>query len=257
MNRIHCAYHKCLTLYFGRVMHTLYERILRTSGGYRHFNSRLDDFYAAFEHLSVASVNNHVLDRTRLGNHRITRFVRDPRDLVVSGYFYHRRGAEDWSRIVNPTPDDLREVNGTRPAAMSNEHSYQTYLESLSKEDGLIAEIEFRARHFESMLAWPEDDAQLRTFRYEDILGREVETFREILAFYEVTWAERWLGHRLARHYSASKQRGSTSHIRDPKPSQWKEHFTERVEEHFVTRWGELLERYRYETATPLVATVP
>jgi len=84
---IHCSYHKCLTVYYGRIMKAVFNRCLSWSSGYRHFNSHLEDFYQAFSKHRIASVNNRALDLERLGQFRISRFVRDPRDLVVSGYF--------------------------------------------------------------------------------------------------------------------------------------------------------------------------
>ena len=33
---------------------------------------------------------------------QISRFVCDPRDLLISEYFYHKRGAEPWLNIVDP-----------------------------------------------------------------------------------------------------------------------------------------------------------
>ena len=106
-NLIHCSYHKCLTVYFSRVMHSAFNRCLPWSGGYRHFNSHTADFYSQFEPFRVVSINNRALDLERLGKFRISRFLRDPRDLVVSGYFYHRRGAESWTRQAAPTDDVL------------------------------------------------------------------------------------------------------------------------------------------------------
>jgi hypothetical protein len=69
----------------------------------------LNDFYEDHNKYGIVSINNHALDLARLGNdYRISRFVRDPRDLVISGYFYHRRGAEPWSTIVDPKSEDWR-----------------------------------------------------------------------------------------------------------------------------------------------------
>ena len=103
---IHCSLHKCLTVYFKRVMHGLFNRCAPCRGRYRHFNSDLDAFYGDWGRWRLASVNNRALDLDRVAGARISRFVRDPRDLVVSGYFYHRRGAEPWTTQKAPTPSD-------------------------------------------------------------------------------------------------------------------------------------------------------
>ena len=227
------------------------RRILRvrpSSAGYRHFNSLIDDFYAEQGRYDVASVNNHALDLSRYDSYRITRFIRDPRDLVVSGYFYHRRAAEDWCNTVSPDEEAFAIVNGNVPAALrDSSHSYASLLQSLDVEEGLLAEIEFRKRHFESMREWPTDDPDIRLFRYEDILEREAEAMWEILTFLEFPWHAALLGGLLAKRHSATSRRQSAStHVRDPRAGQWREHFTPRVEREFDSLYADLVTRYGY-----------
>ena len=245
---IHCSYHKCLTVYYSKIMRVLYNRIMRFSRGYQHFNSRINDFYQEFDNRRVASVNNHALDLNKIGDDfLISRFIRDPRDLVVSGYFYHKRGAEGWCNIIGPTDEDWREVNGWVPEQMDKDHSLSTYLQSLSKEDGLIAEIDFRKNHFGSMMQWPVEDPRIKIFRYEDIVGNEQEIFADIFSFYGMFWLERKLGLMLVSKYSAKKITRTKKHIRNPTAGQWKEHFTPKVSNYFEQRYGKILERYGYE----------
>jgi hypothetical protein len=112
-----------LTVYYGRIMNAVFNRCLLWSPGYRHYNSHLEDFYEGFHSQRVASVNNRDLDFERLGPFRISRFVRDPCDLVVSGYFYHQRGAEPWVNMASPTAEDWYFANGRIPEAMSGTSS--------------------------------------------------------------------------------------------------------------------------------------
>jgi len=248
MKVVHCSYHKCLTVYYARVFSTLYNRIFRFSRGYRHFNSLIDDFYQESDSFKIASVNNHALDFKRLGNSfRVSRFIRDPRDLVVPGYFYHKRGAEKWCNIINPSENDWKVVNGCIPRDMGKENSFSSYLHSLSKEDGLIAEIDFREHHFNSMKEWPTADPRIKIFRYEDMLNNEKRIFEEIFTFYDVTWLEKRIGLILSNYYSAKRQSSKTQHIRNPKISQWREHFTPKVQDYFERKHGELLEPYGYD----------
>ena len=183
-----------------------------------------------------------------MGNEfRVSRFIRDPRDLIVSGYFYHKRGAEAWSNIVNPGEVDWKVVNGCIPQNMGKGNSFSSYLQSLSKEDGLIAEIDFRENHLNSMKEWPIADPRIKIYRYEDLIDNELDVFEEIFKFYEVTWLEKRIGLILADHFSAKRQAGKTHHIRNPKKSQWKEHFTPRVQDYFERQHGGLIERYGYD----------
>lgn len=230
-------------------MSRLFNRAWLPSKGYRHFNSHIDDFYLQLSSLSVASVNNHALNLNRLGpRYRVTRFIRDPRDLIVSGYHYHRRGAEDWCHIIDPNEHDFSIVNGAIPENLPPGTSMASFLQQVKQEEGLIAEIQFRARHFESMRQWPEADRRIKLYRYEEIIGREPQTFESIAAFYGLGWPRRKLAGRYARKYAASNVSGTTSHIRNASPNQWKSAFTPRVEAYFNERYSDIIERYGYDT---------
>lgn len=242
----HCSYHKCLTSYYLNVVDTLYNRWMPWTRGYEHFNSRIDRFYRRLDDLTIASVNNHCPDLDRLGEYRITRFVRDPRDLIVSGYFYHRRGAEPWCDVVDPTDDDWTVVNGHVPETLPAGTSYAEYLREVPVEEGLRAEIQFREHHFASMREWPDDDPHVALFRYEDILGKEEAVFDEMFAFYGASGLSRWLARRLAERFSAKHRASETEHIRDPRPEQWRDVFTAGALEYFDERHGDLLARLGY-----------
>lgn len=243
---IHCSYHKCLTVYFSRVMTAVFNRCLPWSAGYRHYNSHLDDFYNGFRTHRVASVNNRALDLERLGRFRISRFIRDPRDLVVSGYFYHKRGAEAWATIGSPTAADWYFANGRVPEALrATGLSFAAYLQTVPEEEGLMAELEFRAPHFESMAGWPKEHPDIVTHRYEDVVADGPSVFRELFDFYGLSPLERRLGFWFARRYSIRNRR-IDAHVRDPAPGQWRKHFTPRVRRVFDAGYAGLIRELGY-----------
>ena len=53
-NLVHCSYHKCLTVYFRRVMDGVFNRCLPWRGGYLHSNSDIDAFYNGVASARVA-----------------------------------------------------------------------------------------------------------------------------------------------------------------------------------------------------------
>ena len=244
--RAHCGYHKALTMYSRRV----YERAcrpLRLPGKpFRHFFHRADAFYRECERHGVASVSGHALDLDRFADVRVVRFVRDPRDLVVSGYFYHRRGAEHWTNLIGPTDLDWMMVGGAVPGAVPADTTFAQWLNSVPLEEGLLSELDFRSRHFASMAAWPVDDERVLTFRYEEIVGNEVATFRSALAHLQIPRLGRWAGLRRARRTRASRRAGKSEHIRNPASGQWRTYFTPRVRDRFNERYGSLLEGLGY-----------
>ena len=226
----HCAYHKCLTVYTKRVFQALFNRaLLSCGGGYRHFRSDLDAFYENLARYRVLSLNNCFPDLNRLGDFRMTRFIRDPRDLLVSGYYYHRKCNEKWVDIPDPEDEGLREVNGHVPPGLKAGESYRDYLGRLSLEDGLIAEIQFRKHHFDSMMKWPVQHPQIRVFRYEDIIGHEKEVFRKVFEFYGLSKILVRAGCFFAGRYAFKPGKPGHRHIRDPRAGQWQKHFTDSV----------------------------
>ena len=243
---IHCSYHKCLTVYFGRIMDAVFNRCLPWSRGYQHYNSHLEDFYDGFRSHRVASINNRVLDLDLLGRFKISRFVRDPRDLVVSGYFYHRRGAEEWVTLESPRAADWYFANGVVPEAVQHAgSSFAEYLQSVPEEEGLLAELEFRRLHFESMAEWPDRHPDIVTYRYEDIVGNEPSVFRSLFEFYGLSAIERRLANFFANRYSIGR-RAKDPHIRNPTSGQWRKHFTPRVSQAFDDQHAGLIRELGY-----------
>jgi len=216
-------------------------------GGYGHFESREEEFRREHQKFCLSSLNNHALDFAQLGEDvRVTRFIRDPRDLVVSGYFYHKRGAESWCMIRDPKPENLRAVNGCVPRALKEGESIAECLQRLDLEEGLMAEIDFRANHFASMLEWPDDDNRVAVYRYEEILGNERKVTSQLADHLRLGLVRKWLVRRLADKYSAKNQSLKTEHIRNPESAQWKKHFTPRVEEYLNSSHSGLLAKLGY-----------
>ncbi|MHA3702237.1 hypothetical protein ACXR2U_08620 [Jatrophihabitans sp. YIM 134969] len=245
----HFSYHKCLTVFYKGVMRRT-MRATRPFGPepYVHLNSHVDRLPDAAANHRLVSVNNHHVPLDGFGDVRASRFIRDPRDLLVSGYHYHKRGAEPWCLVVDPSPVDWAVVNGTIPAALPAGTSYADFLTAASVEDGLLAELDFRRAHFDSMMQWPQDDPRVLLLRYEDVLGHEQESFDRLLAHYRVGPVERRVGHHYARKLSAGERTGgrSTAHIRDPRPRQWESQLTPRVLDTLDERHPGLLARYGY-----------
>jgi len=244
--RVHCGFHKCLTMYTRGIYSAATRLGLRRPRGFQHFYHRLDAFYAGCEDFRVTSVSGHVVDVDRFDDIRVVRFLRDPRDLMVSGYFYHRRGAEGWCLLEDPVDADWAVVNGKVPDALPAGTTLMAYLNNVSIEEGLAAEFEFRRNHLRTLRDWPEDDHRVRTYRYEDILGREGETCAEILAFMGLSPLARRIGASHAERHSMARKRGRNAHIRNPASGQWRDLMPAVLIDRIAEDYGDVLERYGY-----------
>ena len=156
LTRIHAGLHKCLTMFTRRV----YKRACWTNvarpRGFRHFFHDLDRFERERGDWRITSISGHALDPGRYRDARIVRFVRDPRDLIVSGYHYHKRGAEYWCKDRRPSAVRWTIVRGKVPGALPPDTSLEDYLNRVGRAEGMRAELEFRRYHFQSMRDWPE-----------------------------------------------------------------------------------------------------
>lgn len=244
-HRVHCGYHKCLTMYYRKVFNRLCNSPL-FRGEFRHFYHRFDVFLRECNNYNISSVSGFYLNPDQFEDIRISRFIRDPRDLLISGYFYHKRSAEDWCDIKNPSEQDWKIVNGTIPQNLPSGQSLAEFLNTASMEEGLIAEMDFRRKHYNSMLEWPDVHPQIKTFRYEDLMGNEVNVFDKIFKFYELPYYLRKIGLFYAERYSAKKRLGQYNHIRDASSGQWRKHFTPALLDRFNSEYGEVLEKYGY-----------
>jgi hypothetical protein len=244
--RVHAGYHKCLTEYAKKIYQRTCQNPVYRNGSFKHYFHRLDAFYADCARHTICSISGHCLDLDRFEDVKVVRFIRDPRDLLVSGYFYHKRGAEHWCALENATDLDWKMVNGAVPASLPANTSLATYLKTASLEDGLRAELAFRRFHFDSMLAWPDSDSRVRVFRYEDILGNEPKVFAAIFDFYGMPLPVRLVARHYASKFRAGQRASNKKHIRNPSSGQWREYFTPDMTRLFNDRYGELLRKYDY-----------
>lgn len=244
--RVHAGYHKCLTMYSRHFYRRCAKYWFGSSRRFKHYYHRLDAFYADCHHNVLSSVSGHAIDLDRFDDIKVVRFIRDPRDLLISGYFYHLRAAEHWCEFDHAIDADYQLVNGRVPASLPARQSLTDYLNSVSLEEGLLAEMDFRENHYQSMLAWPKADARVRLYKYEDIIGNEKQVFGDIARFFEMPPLARWQGVRNAWRKRARRHMAKSSHIRNPNAGQRRQYLTPELNRIFVDRYGEVLERYGY-----------
>ncbi len=245
LRRVHCGTHKSLTRYFQKVFNHLCRGRIANPGRYKHFFSFSEEFYRECHEIDFASLNNHIVDLDRFEDIRVTRFVRDPRDLIVSAYYYHRRAGEPWCDLKDPAEDDLAVVGGTLPNSLPLGKSIAEHLNEISLEEGLAFEFEFRRKHFRTMLDWPADP-RVRVFRYEEIVDDEVRVFSEILNHYAMPASAKLRGLYYARKFRAARRQSRTAHIRNPTPGQWRTLFTPELKKQFDAQYGALVEKLGY-----------
>lgn len=120
-----------------------------------------------------------------------SRTLRDPRDLVVSGYFYHKKSPEpwllrqdfDWEELMK---DPAFERWFDRRKCQWTGLSFATVLQSLNRVDGLALEIVRLAPVLRRMERMDVNDERVLQINFEEILNHEVTAFRRLFAHYQL-----------------------------------------------------------------------
>lgn len=165
--------------------------------------------------------------------------IRDPRDVIVSGCFYHMHASEDW--LVQP-------IIGCRGGL-----SYQDSIRALpTNEDRLLFELEnIGGSTITEMIEWNYEEEYFLTVKYENCIKNvRLDEFRRI--FVHLGLNDKIMNFALRAAVDnglfiggASTLRGG--HIRDGSTGQWRKHFTKRVVERFIELFPDVLVQLGYE----------
>jgi len=195
--------------------------------------------------LSVNGKNDILWDELPLfrGSH----FVRDPRDLVVSGYHYHLWTEEAWCKDVHFNWETITAHPYFRSRVEKNESkfpqnvSYQRYLNSLEKEQGMALEILWRRSQFRNMRNWNYENPNILELKYENIVGNEKNSFLALFEHYEFSAELQHAGVQICEELSLKNMKKSgRSHTRSGAERQWVSGFSTANKTMFHELYGDL-----------------
>jgi hypothetical protein len=252
---LHFSHHKCLTGYFNLILSGLSDEFRFES---RSYTSDLERFTTAVLQTTgkrVLSLNNHSdIPFARFSSYRGSHFIRDPRDLIVSGYRYHLWTGYpwcippqfDWGKI--PSHPLFTTAVEPDPRRFPQGISYREYLNQLDLERGLILELLWRQKFFQNMALWDAHNENIIELRYEEIIGNEAESFQRIFTHYQFHPQMVARGVALAEQLSLKNvKKKETGHVRKGSPRQWSTEFTPTVKQLFKELNGDLLITLGYE----------
>lgn len=232
---VHCSHHKVGTVWFKRIL----ERLAKEYG----LNLYSGPQSGLPESAHVFLEEHSQVDPSQLRTFRGSHMVRDPRDIVISGYFYHLWTKEEWANI---------------PQERYGNVSYQTYLNALPQSEGLIAEMNRFALEYSDlrdMTCWDYDNPNFLELKYEETLNDEEETFRRLFSHYGFNAEAIEDGLRIADEISfknykkkIEKNKKQKSHLRSGKTGEWRDLFDESHKEHCKALMGDALIQLGYES---------
>ena len=166
---------------------------------------------------------------------RVSHMVRDPRDMVVSAYFYHRRSNEEWLHWPRP------ELGGL---------TYQEHLLALPQKEGLAEEIRRCARdQVPDLMGWPYGRPGVLELRYEDAMADEEAVFRRLFAHYGFRTDAIEQSVATALSFSLSRGGGGSSHARSGRPGEWRTVFDDDHVALFKELMGQTVLELGYEAS--------
>ena len=231
---VHCTYHKMGTKWFTSVLAAIANQYgLSVQCIDNNIDElQLDNDIIVFDHSDLASQSIE----SCVGSH----MLRDLRDVIVSGYFYHLWTKEEWALVPK------REFGGL---------NYQEHLKSLSQHEGILAEIERFAQYAidRRMREWDYGNPQFLELKYENVFGNEENAFRLLFSHYGFTPNAIESSIAIARKFSfdavrkTNRETTQRSHLRSGVFGQWNELFTNTHKNLFKETLGDLLVLTGYE----------
>lgn len=211
--------------------------------------------------LSHSLIKKELLARPYVGVH----LVRDPRDIIVSGYLYHSRCSEPWCTSTDldlhgdlifpkiPTFMATAAVEKQVKYLQSlNGKSYQENLRCRSQEEAILFEMEgYSGWTIRNMMDWDYGDAHIFEIKFEDMLTGYCEVFARIFAWFNFTEGQKSAAMELAEieNYSSmsNAQKRANPHISSGRISKWQSYFTEKHKRRFRELFGTVLQDLGYE----------
>lgn len=246
---IHCSHHKVGTVWF--------KSVLRAVANEYGLRVTVNDVSRIPRGASIFIDDHGKTDLSCIEQkYRGSHMIRDPRDVVVSGYHYHLWTKERWANTkVASLGPQIETYWPLLPVKDIAHLTYKEYLNSLDKEVGLMTEIaRASSTDIQDMVRWDYANPHILNFRYEDIMQDEEGMFRRIFAYYGFNEEAIARSTEIAMTFSFKNQAKRSvgqsqeqSHLRSGKAEQWRQEFSEAHKAYFKKLHGEDLIRLGYE----------
>ena len=207
-------------------------------------------------HTDVFFQSHSRFDLNQFTHFRGSHMVRDPRDVMVSGYYYHLWTNEEWANIpMSSFGPEVRRAWEHVPFDEAGDLSYKGFLNSLDREAGLAMEIRRAATTvMRGFTSWDYQNPAFYELRYESMIEDETAVFEQLFRHYGFTEqaVARCVGLAEACSFRNQAKRDlgrvdNKSHMRSGLPGQWRDELSEAHRVLFKELNGDALVRMGYE----------
>lgn len=203
----------------------------------------------------------------QLKSYSAVHVIRDPRDVIVSGYLYHLRTTEAWCIYKDfdlSSPIDFPNVPFSqrhRTEGWKKDYirslgglSYQEKLQTLSLDDGIIFEMQHYGRWtIENMMNWDYSHGNTLEIGFEEIMGEYESTFEAIFRYLGLTEKQASEAMETAQRHNINrkteKEISNLDHVCSKQTSKWREYLSPVHKKFFIDMFGDCLVRLGYESS--------
>ncbi len=182
-------------------------------------------------HYDIYFENHSAFDLDSIGTpFRGLHMIRDPRDVIISGCFYHQKAVEKWLHLPR------KEFQGL---------TYQQKINSYNNiDDQILFEMKnYGRKTIEDMLLWDYTYSSFYEIKYENlILDTDLNLFHKIFIF--LGFPGKTIPYLLLIAHKNSLFSGKinhSTHIRSGKSGQWKKYFKPIHQTRFFDLFGDAL----------------
>jgi len=275
------GHHKCATQYICGVIGSLcsilglradqtyfsadklpYDYHLKSPWNEKLYSVPIPGRESGIDFMIYTNASNKIVERLKNVDYKGFHVIRDPRDIVVSGYFSHK-----FSHPLKNAP-------------WIGDHRKK--LLKVGLEEGMLLELDFCSFYFERLASWNFKIPQIYETTYEKLTKNPYDEFYKIFTFLGVRISNispivfgndamrkflKNLGMHISKKYDlstftlkrildkhvfekkAKRIKGvedAKSHYRKGIAGDWKNYFTPKLKEAFKKKWGKLLMQLKY-----------
>ena len=235
-----CTHHKTGTVWMAEIFRALKRKykLKLHSGKQAELPADADIFLQDHSRVDLDAL------RSRGRPVRVLHVIRDPRDVIISGCFYHLKTTEKWAN----TP---RQEFGGR--------NYRETISALPTDhDKLVFEMKHTGMHtITDMVNWNYKDPDVFEVKYEDLIGDvDYKFFRPMMQFLGFDGEQLDDVLKIVHEHSlfggATPQSASKDpvHVRSGESRQWPKTFTPELKAAFKEIHPDALQKLGYETGS-------
>lgn len=254
------CHHKCGTVLFGKVFRDICREM-----GWKFVSYPGKVKSVACDADVVLFMHSLVDEKILSGNYRGIHIIRDPRDIIISGYLYHKRTGEDW--CVNK--DFSRKKPIMFPAVPFsleyrseewkncylddlNGKSYQDTLLSMSENEGINFEMDHYGKWtIDDMISWNYSNDKIVEVKFEEIMDDYDLAFERIFSHLDFDKEKKDKMIELSKLHDLSRKSDrevkKIGHVSSRNTRRWESYFNGELKQQFCEKFADSLVKLGYE----------